>query len=78
MPQAVRLLRSPNAAGDSRVGAITVAAHPRTDPTVLLTKRSASKVEEGLRPSRPSAKQTASPAVVGFDDVDSIRRLLTN
>ena len=46
MPQAGRLVRSPNAAGNSRAGAITVAAHPLTDPTVLFTKRFASKVEE--------------------------------
>jgi hypothetical protein len=78
MHQAGRLVRSPNAAGDSRAGAITVAAHPLTDPTVLFTKRFASKVEEGRRLSRPSAKQIASPAVVGLDDVDSIHRLLTN
>ncbi len=46
MPQAGRLVRSPIAAGDSRAGAVTVAAHPLTDPTVLFTKRFASKVEE--------------------------------
>jgi hypothetical protein len=42
MPQAGRLVRSPNAAGDSRAGAIAVVAYPLTDPTVLFTKRFAS------------------------------------
>ena len=46
-----------------------MAAHPLTDPTVLFTKRFASKVEEGRRLSRTSAKQIASPAAVGLDDV---------
>jgi hypothetical protein len=45
-----------------------VAAHPLTDSTVLFTKRFASKVEEGRRLSRTSAKQIASPAAVGLDE----------
>jgi hypothetical protein len=45
-----------------RAGASTVAAHPlMPDPTAVFTKRFASRVEAGGRPSRPSTKQIALP-----------------